>query len=163
MPLKDLNEKQKKFCREYIYDFNGTRAYLEAYPDSSEEAARSSASDLLTKPNIKAHIDDIKNKLEENAGISRLKVLNEHMKLAFSSIAHMHNTWVERKKFDELTDEQKSCIAEIQTQTGETGEMVKIKLYDKQKSLDAISKMLGYNEAEKVQVENIVVDFPDDE
>jgi len=62
---------------------------------------------------------------------------------------------------EELTDDEKACIAEIQTQTrmelgGISGEepiqvdYVKIKLYDKQKSLDSIAKMLGYNEPDKM-------------
>jgi phage terminase small subunit len=101
--------------------------------------------------------------LAETAGISRLKVLLEHQKMAFSSIAHLHNTWIERKEFEGLTDVQKECIQEIDTKTQHktvweyneetdkkepvdfTVEYVKIKLYDKQKSLDSISKMLGFD------------------
>lgn len=157
--LKEPTESQKRFCEEYIFDWNGTRAYMAAYPESSEPAARSSASDLLAKPNIKAYIEDIQKDLEKIAGISRLQVLREHQKLAFSSIAHLHNTWVTRKEFESLTEDQKASIEEISTQlkttrnsdgTLEENEYVKIKLYSKQKSLDSINKMLGYDEPEKI-------------
>jgi phage terminase small subunit len=157
-----LTEKQRIFCREYIYDWNGARAARAA--GYSEATAKEIASENLTKPNIQAYIAEIQRDLEKLAGLSRLRIIQEHQKLAFSSIAHLHNTWIERKEFENLTQEQKDCIAEISTQTRNelvdkgtdeerliSVDYVKIKLYDKQKSLDSISKMLGYNEPEKIQ------------
>lgn len=157
--LEDLTEKQKAFCREYIYDWNGRRAAIAA--GYSEKTAAEMAYENLNKPHIKAYIDEIQKDLEKIAGMSRLRVLREHERLAFSSIAHLHETWVSRKVFEDLSEDQKSCIAEIQTQTRteikDDGvavqvDFVKIKLYDKQKSLDSISKMLGYNAAEKMDL-----------
>lgn len=58
-----LTDKQELFCKLFATDKllfgNGTRAYLEAYPDSSPEAARRSASDLLTNPDILKRIDEL--------------------------------------------------------------------------------------------------------
>jgi len=45
-------------------NMNGTRAYMKGHPNSSYEAARSSASAILTKPNIRA---EIKRRLDEKA------------------------------------------------------------------------------------------------
>lgn len=161
--LSELTEKQKKFCQEYIFDWNGTRAAKAA--GYSEKTAQEMASENLRKPIIKAYISKIQEDLEKVAGISRLQVLQEHQKLAFSSIAHLHNSWIDRKEFENLTEEQKSCIAEIQTQVRKTSvvrqgmpeedieiEFVKIKLYDKQKSLDSISKLLGYEAPKKNEI-----------
>jgi len=155
--VDELTEKQKVFCREYIFDWNATRAARVA--GYSEDAIRAIASENLTKPNIKAYISEIQKDLEKTAGISRLQVIREHQKIAFGSIAHLHQTWITRKEFEDLTEDQKACIAEISTQTrtevkkGECPvyvEYVKIKLHDKQKSLDSIAKMLGYNEPDKI-------------
>lgn len=161
----ELTGKQRRFCEEYIFDFNASRAYKTAYPDAkSEDGIRASASALLTNPNVKAYIQHLQADLEKVSGISRLRVLREHEKMAFSSIAHLHNTWIERKEFNQLTDEQKACIQEISTQvrtvmqgSGENKvpvdvEFVKIKLFDKQKALDSISKILGHYAAEKVEI-----------
>ena len=159
--LDDLNltEKQKIFCREYIFDWNATRAAIAA--GYSEKTATLIGCENLTKPNIQTYIKSIQNNLEEVAGISRLKVLQEYQKIAFSSIAHLHNTWVDLKDFDSLTDEQKACIESIQTKkitrkvagvqnnTTEETEYVLIKLFSKEKALENICKMLGYNETEK--------------
>lgn len=161
---KDLTEKQKIFCREYIYDWNATRAATAA--GYSEKTAYSIGSENLSKPEIQAYLKEIQANLAEVAGISRLRIVEEHKKIINMSIAHLHNSWIERKEFDKLTDEQKSCIAEIQTQTRiemkydpiEEDQVpiqvdfVKIKLYDKQKSLDSISKMLGYDAAKTINI-----------
>lgn len=167
----ELTGKQKAFCREYIFDWNATRSYRAAYPDTTNDnSAAASASALLRNPKIQKYIDEIQADLEKLAGLSRLKVISEHMKLAFSSIAHLHNTWIERKDFEALTEEQKACIAEIDTKirretewkwSEEDGkkipmpydvEYVRIKLYDKQKALDSISKMLGYDAPTKLDL-----------
>ena len=164
----ELTAKQAKFCYEYCIDFNATQAAIRA--GYSESTARSIASNLLTKVNIQDKIKQLQDNLAETAGISKLKIINEHIKMAFSSIAHLHNTWIERKEFESLTEEQKACIAEIDTKTqrriewewdDEAGakkpvpyevEYIKIKLYDKQKALDSISKMLGYDVAGKLDI-----------
>lgn len=157
-----LSGKQKRFCEEYIFDFNGTRAAKAA--GYSKETAGAIASENLTKPEIQAYIKELQSDLERTSGISRLKVLREHEKIAFASIAHLHDTWIERKAFDELTDVQKACISEISTQTriekdyslNPEGipyqvDYVKVKLFDKQRALDSISKMLGFEAPEKVE------------
>jgi phage terminase small subunit len=165
---KPLNERQEVFCKEYIYDWNATRAYQIAFPDSGYNAARSSASTLLTNSNIQAYIKELQADLEKVAGLSRLKVVTEFKKIAFTSIAHLHNTWVERRKFEELSEDQKSCISEIETRIVKKNigtsddpeivdiEQIKVKLHDKQRALDAINKMLGYNEPDKMQIDGPV-------
>ena len=146
--------KQRLFCREYIYDWNATRAYKAAYPNTrTENTASVEGHRLLRNPKIQSHLTEIQSDIEKIVGISKYKVLDEQMKIAYSSIAHLHNTWIERKDFEQLTESEKACISEISTQTrtvmDENGpsqvEFVKVKLYDKQKALDSISKMLGYD------------------
>jgi phage terminase small subunit len=67
--VDELTEKQKIFCREYIFDWNGTRAAKAA--GYSENTAAVIASENLNKPNIKAYIEEIQKDLEKIAGISR--------------------------------------------------------------------------------------------
>lgn len=162
----ELTDKQRKFCREYIMDYNAARAARDS--GYSEDSARQIGHDTLTKAYIQAHIKDLESDLATTLGITKSRVLNEHAKLAFSSIAHLHNTWIERKEFEQLSDDQKSCIQEITTQTRKERinkgtdeetlvdvDFVKIKLYDKQRALDSISKMLGFDPAQQVISKNI--------
>jgi phage terminase small subunit len=145
-----LKPEWRVFVQEYTYDWNGSRAYKVAYPNCKDDTARNGASQLITNPHIKQAIQIAQKDLERLCGISKQMVLREEMKIAFSSIAHLHNTWMERKDFEELTEDQKACIQEIDTKVVQDKEgttvYFKIKLYDKQKSLEAIRKMLGYNE-----------------
>lgn len=154
--LKKLTTKEQLFCIEYCSNgSNGTRAAIAA--GYSEKTAREIATQNLSKLHIQAEINRLRGSFEELAekkGITRMAVLMKHWEIANTSIAHLHNTWIERKEFDELTDEQKACISEITTSLRKMkvgdGEMidveyVKIKLCDKQKALDSISKMMGYD------------------
>jgi phosphoserine phosphatase len=73
-----LNEKQKSFCNEYVIDYNATRAAIKA--GYSEKSARSMASTLLTKQNIKEYIAELtKEKSKENKSwIEQLIKMREH-------------------------------------------------------------------------------------
>lgn len=155
----ELTEKQKIFCREYIYDWNATRAAKVA--GYSEDTARQIGSENLSKPDIQAYITEIQKDLEKTAGISRLRIVTEHLNIINTSIAHLHNTWLTRKEFEELTEDQKSAIQEISTKSTTekdafgnpvSHEYIKIKLYDRQKSMDALNRMLGYDAPEKIEV-----------
>lgn len=149
---RKLTHKAAAFCREYVKNgYNATRAAIVA--GYSKKTAGSIGHEILKKPEIQERIEHHKNHLEELLNISKSRVLSEHRKIAFSSIAHLHNTWIERKEFDQLTDDVVECIQEITSKvekkpaaTGEmiTDELVRIRLYDKQKALDAIAKIMGY-------------------
>ena len=154
-----LTPKEERFCYEYVLHLNATKAAINA--GYSEKTARSIGYENLTKLHIQNKICQLKTNLAETSEISALRVLKEHEKIAFASIAHLHNTWIERKDFENLTDDQKACIKNISTKVirkvakeFENGEFVdvpynieylKIELYDKQKSLESISNMLGFD------------------
>lgn len=66
MPEKKLNEKQKKFARALLkHKFNQTKAYIEAYPECSESAARINASRLMAKADINEYIQNLVEKEEK--------------------------------------------------------------------------------------------------
>ena len=150
-----LSPKEERFCYEYVLHLNATKAAVLA--GYKENSARVTGCRLLTKANIQERIKYLKDNLAETAGISALRVIKEHEKIAFSSIAHLHNTWLERTEFEMLTEDQKACIKNISTKIVKKNigasdepdivdvEYVKIELYDKQKSLDSINAMLGFD------------------
>lgn len=152
-----LKPKQKVFCQYYIIDWDTVNAYKKAYgEDRSEYVCRANASRLLAKDSIKAYIRTLTDDIEKTAGLSKLGIILEHKKIAFSTMDELHDSWVTRKQFETLTAEQKACIAEIQTQVKTIMqddqpiqvEFVKIKLYDKQKSLEQLARLMGYNRDE---------------
>jgi phage terminase small subunit len=160
-----LTEKEKAFCHYYIIDWNGAKsARLAGY---SENTCAVIACENLIKPYIEQYINFIKNDFEKESGLSKLKVLNELHKIAFSSIANLHNTWIELHDFNDLTDDQKASIESIETKVLKKNiggyevpeivdvEYVKIKLFSKNQAIDSISKMLGYNSPEKTEISGL--------
>ena len=153
--MAKLTDKQEKFCYEYVLHLNATKAAINA--GYSEKTAYSIGNENLKKPEIQARIQYMRDNLAETAQLSSLRVLKEHEKIAFTSIVHLHRTWITRTDFESLTDDQKSAIKSISTKVVKSNigskdepeivdvEYVKIELFDKQKSLDAINQMLGYN------------------
>lgn len=160
--LKPLTFKEQAFCEAYTADSRGNGAKAAVKAGYAEKSARVTASRLLTKANVKAYIEDCRKNTESLAGISRLRNAQELASIAYSSIAHMHNEWTELAYFNDLTDEQKSAIEGIETRTeiikreGEEDkeiQYVKIKLYSKLAALDAIAKMYGYYEPERMKID----------
>ena len=69
------------FSENYVIHWNATKAYQFAYPDSSYDSARGSASELLTNPNILAYIEEIQKDLSKLAGVSALGNILELKKI----------------------------------------------------------------------------------
>lgn len=155
-----LTQKQKAFCVYYCKNgWNGTQAAISA--GYSKETAQQIASENLLKPVIRAEIERLKGNLEDLLNISKARVISEHMKLAFASMADLHETWMTRKEFESLPEDVRSCIEEVsttkKTYTTPDGspieeEHVKVRLYDKQKALDSISKLMGYDAPVKAEL-----------
>lgn len=56
---KKLNAKQQKFAREFLKDFNGTRAYKSVYKSKNDNNAATSASRLLRNVKVQQELSDI--------------------------------------------------------------------------------------------------------
>ncbi len=76
---KKLTEKESIFCHQYIIDWNGSRAAREA--GYSENRARQSSYDLVTKSYISQYIDFIKKDYEKEAGLTKLSQLKSIIKI----------------------------------------------------------------------------------
>ena len=161
----ELTSKQRLFCSEYILDWNGARAARAA--GYSENSAKETASEILTKPNIQEYIELIKNDIEGELGITKIGMVNILKKLATSNIADTHKDWMTQEDFEKLKKENPDileAIQEISTKTetkkarGELMDVkyVKIKLYDKRLAIQDLFKSMGWNEPEKIEVKGIV-------
>ncbi|MEI7526386.1 MAG: terminase small subunit [Mariniphaga sp.] len=165
---KKLNEKQKTFCHSYIIGWNTTHSYKKAYGEMEDNSAAVSGYNLLRNTKIQQYINFIKNNLEEESGISKLRNLQELAKIAYTNIADLHDCWIELTDWEKIKTDNPdalNAIESIDTKTetkvynrGEANETdveikyVKIKLYSKTTALDMINKMLGYNLPEKKEI-----------
>lgn len=169
-----MTVKQEKFVKKYLQCGNASEAYRHAYNTErmSEACINNSAYKLLRHGEITARLEYLKSHLAEAADISALRVIAEHMKIAFSDATRLRNGWMSLKEFESLTPEERACIKSVETRTrkivnenGETviDEQVKVTLYDKQKALDSISRMLGYDAPAKVEVSGMELNITTDE
>lgn len=71
--MAKLTDRQDRFCQEYIIDLNATQAAIRA--GYSEKTARSTASNLLTKPNILARVKELKDERAEKLNLDAYWVL----------------------------------------------------------------------------------------
>ena len=156
---KKMTEKERIFCHQYIVDWNGARSAREA--GYSMETAKQIACENLTKPYIQQYIAFIKNNLEEEAGISKLRNIQELTKIAYSTFSRLYDSWIELANWEEIkenTPELLSIIESIDFKTehrsfktdgGEEQDIevkyVKVKLYSKLQAIELINKMMGYN------------------
>lgn len=161
-----MNERQEIFIREYLKDFNGTRAYKIAYPScKKDETARVNASKLLTNTNIQEAIQKQANKQLEKIEIDVNDILKELKAIAFtdrtkiSSVKNQKLLEDDGREYYEpivvfedtanLDEETKKVIAGYKkTQSG-----FAIETYDKIKALELLGKYLGMF-TETVKIEN---------
>lgn len=161
-----MNNKIERFCQEYVIDLNATKAAIRA--GYSEKSAYSIGNRLLKKDEVQERLKELQSDLQKASEITALRILREQKKIAFSSIAHLHNSWIELKDFEALTDDQKACIKSISSKVVKKNvgtkeepeivdvEFVKIEMYDKQKALDSIANLLGLNAPKEI---NSRIDF----
>lgn len=85
MPAKkNLSEKIKKFCREYIIDFNAGAAYIRA--GYSPKGARQGAFRLLTNVDVQAYLVELIKKQAAKTEKSAEDVIDHLTKIAFSNL-----------------------------------------------------------------------------
>jgi len=149
----ELSERQLAFCHEYIIDWNGTRAAIAA--GYSKKAASEMAYQNMKKHKITDYIKLIKNNVEKEAGITRLKVVQELKGIAFSDISDILEVDLMGRVFlkdgmtlSELPKEATKLIESVEpTKFG-----IKLKLVSKENAMAQLIKVMGYSAPDKVNV-----------
>lgn len=156
------NSRHERFAIEYAACLNGTQAYMRVYRNSSYDAARSSAADLLAKPNISARVEEIQKQNAERAGVTAERVLREIAAIAFSDITDVVHTYpgiTELRNVEELPPEVRATIAEISDTLSETENnstrRVQVKLHPKPAALAQLVKYLGLDSDFSVAVSTL--------
>lgn len=167
--VEGISDKHKLFCMEYVKNgFNGSKAAISA--GYTESCAKETASYLLTNPNIRQYVDELKADLGKRIGISAEMIALEMAKIAFSNVKSILNDDGSLKPLSELNDAEAACISSIETEElfdgrGKDRELIgyvkKIKLWNKQQSLSDLNVMLGYNK-DKSESKTVVVNVSHD-
>ena len=141
-----LSNKQKKFCEEYIIDFNGTQAAIRA--GYSEKTANPISAQNLAKLSIQSYVQELMKQREKRTEITADMVVKELAKVAFLSIDEFLDNSGEVKALNDLSDNAKGALSSYSVKRvnlGE-GEFIDVpifKMHDKIKSLELLGKHLG--------------------
>ncbi len=149
--MAKISAKQKRFCVEYMKDSNGAQAAIRA--GYSPKTARSQASDLLTTPNVKAHLSALQAKVESKAIMSAQETLAEISLLGRMDSAHFVHVEkdgvVRMKGFGEMPAGATRCIRKIKLHStsykADDGKMVtktttELELWSKETALDMMGR-----------------------
>jgi len=155
-----LTAQMARFCELLVADkeSNQYKAYENAGYKARGAAARVNASKLLTRPNIAAYIQHLRDERSKRTNIDADKVLKEYELLGFSDIRNYfdidENTGeLILKSFDNMPPKVSRAIESIQqdriikeSADGKqvvVHDKVKIKLWSKPQALEMIAKYLG--------------------
>jgi len=173
-----LSPKHQDFVLAYLREYNITKAYQEVYPDSSYDAARSSGCYLLTIPNVKAAVDEVRPILHANMVADAQEIREFWSSVKRSNITDIIKfnedglTFV--KNSDELPRDVSRLIKEIRVNTkvsakGDwTESEIKFKMHDAIKASKLLAQSHGMlvdkkETTLKGEIKFAIADFADDD
>ncbi|WP_222424339.1 terminase small subunit [Kurthia sp. Dielmo] len=178
----DLTDKQWLFCRYYTKYWNATKAYQKVY-DCDYMQAMSNGSRLLRNDKIRAEISAIKQDIADGIMIESRAVLQKWIDIAFADISDyvawgtekrlIPDVFVGRDANDKKVFEDKeidvnyvhlksasNIDTSIVTEIKEGKDGVTVKLADKMKALDFLTKymdLLNDNELKQLKIEKELI------
>ena len=149
-----MTKKQRRFIDEYLCDYNATQAAIRA--GYSPDTAHVQGCELLKNANVKKELDKKMAEISRRTGITAERVLQEYAKIAFLKPEHLIDFDTGTIK-PTATEADKAAIngVKVKTTTLPDGSQIierEYKISDKQKALDALSKHLGINAADKKEI-----------
>lgn len=153
MKRGDLTDQQRRFCEEYVKDFNVTQAMLRA--GYSENYANKRSNFLLGNVGVQNYLQSLRDGIENRAAVSLERVLSEYAKIAFFDIRKLCDDNGEVLPIGEIDDETAGAIIGIEVATTSIGSdtvsvnVKKVRMSDKRAALDSICRIMGYNAPEK--------------
>jgi phage terminase small subunit len=137
-----MTRKQKRFVEEYLIDLNATQAAIRA--GYSPKTAVKIGHQILDK--TRHLVDAALAARSVRTGVSADRVVRELARVAFAdprAVFEWGPGGVRPRASSELSEDDAAIIAAVEETTSETGGSIKIKLCDKLKALEMLSRHLG--------------------
>jgi phage terminase small subunit len=156
-----LTIKQEIFCQDYVIHFNGARAAIKAgyAPDNANVIAFQN----LRKPHIIGRINEIKENILQEIGITQGRVFRELARIAFFDIREAYTEEGALKPIRSINDNIAAAIISLKTydeigfdENGKKtkfGQTKEVKFADKLTALAQIIKIAGWNAPEKINID----------
>ncbi len=145
---EDLTPEQQIFCIYYSRTFNATQSYLKAY-GCSYDVANAKGPMLVVKDSIRAEIERLKELKRQQIMISENDIVELQMRIACADMGHYVSFGRKGIELYESDTTDTQLIQEIKE--GKSG--ISIKLSDRQKAIDWLSKYFLMHPESKYRAE----------
>jgi len=159
-----MTAKQIKFCQEYLVDFNATQAAIRS--GYSEDTAGSIGHENLKKPEIEGYIAELQKDAANALQITREKVLSAWKSLAYYDARKFYDENGNLLAIQDLDEETAFALAGFEVIEEKGGDGMgnqiilgytkKIKMSDRTKALEALTKYLGLFEKDNEQSKPLI-------
>lgn len=137
-----MTPKQQRFCEEYLVDLCATQAAIRA--GYSPRSARQIGDENMSKPDIVAEIERLKEARKRRNHVTADMVIEELRRLAFSDERKLYRDDGTLKPPAEWDDETAAAVSGIETRENRKGVTTKkVRLWDKKGALELLGKHLG--------------------
>ena len=154
MASANISDKQRRFCEEYVIDFNGTQAAIRV--GYSPKTANEQGARLLANVSVQEYISQLKEKAAEESGITKKQLIDELAKIAFFDIRKIYNDDNSLLPIKDFDNDSAASVAGIEVdeifdfnpktkQKELSGYTRKVKIHNKIAAIERVSKMLGYD------------------
>ena len=152
-PATGLNPMQRRFCDEYLMDFDAGAAYLRAgYKAGTRKLAQDAASRLLANDAVKGFLSGRQSALQAMAEVDQAAIMRQLAWMGMGDIRALFNADGSVREITELTPQQAALIQSIEVQEIEAvvdgerqvvGHTKRFRLVDRIKPLHLLGLQIG--------------------
>lgn len=152
-PTTGLNPMQRRFCDEYLMDFDAGAAYLRAgYKAGSRKLAQDAASRLLAHEGVKTYLAGRQSALQAMAEVDQAAIMRQLAWMGMGDVRGLFNPDGSVKDITELSTQQAALIQSIEVQELEAvvngerqvvGHTKRFRLVDRIKPLHLLGLQIG--------------------
>lgn len=144
--MPKLNDRQRRFCDEYLKDLNATQAAIRA--KYSSKTAGQIGERLLRNVEVAKYLKERMADREKRTEITQDMVLREYARIGFFDPRKLFDETGRPLPISQLDDDTAAVISGVDVATignaeQGVGEILKLKLADKKGALDSIARHLG--------------------
>lgn len=147
--MAELTAKQRRFALEYLVDLNATQAAIRA--GYSVKTARAIASENLTKPAIRALVDEALKRREQRTEVTAARVLQEMARIALADMGQAFDASGNLLPIHEMPEDVRRALSGFEAEElfegsgaerTRMGNVRKVKFWDKPRVLEMLGKHL---------------------
>ncbi|MCM1079713.1 MAG: hypothetical protein NC344_10120 [Bacteroidales bacterium] len=161
---KGTNDKYEKFASLIVEGKDAAEAYREVYPHSVKWKAVSVANkayQLLQRDDIRTILTRMREEAQHKAELSREYAVKSLKPMLAVTQKDFYDERGVLRPLPDWTAEMSACVQEI-VYDRQTGKMSGVKLYDRIRATERLSRMLGWDKPTEVNLKESYSEMPDD-